>query len=131
MMMAHQIRASSAMLALVASRLLLALANYYLLCYSASLLTLPAVHGSLGISRDDLDDALEPPDSDDLDEQVPRVLPNRNKKRVLTNTKLFYFMQNPRHIQTSESQRSQDLMTAKSDCNRAVITQRRTLTLSN
>ena len=115
--MAHQ-KAELAMFVVFVTRLLLALGNYYLLCSSVAL---SAVQCS-DISRDDtspsemtaLDDEAE--DYDQSESQIRRS-PKRNKKRVLTNTKLFYFLQNPRNLLASESQRSQDQLADKADCN--------------
>lgn len=59
--------------------------------------------------------------------RMNRIKPHRmnrnptNKQRVLTNTKLFYFLQDPRTLFTSESRPSPDQITAKSDCKVANI----------
>lgn len=126
MLLAAPLKAQLAMLTLCAGRLLLLLGPCYLLCSGVSLINgLPLVDGSDVSSRDDgisghdvTDYEGDNVDSDDTP-HARITPPRRNKKRVLTNTKLFYFLQSPpRQLSTSESQRSQvDQIADKSDCN--------------
>ena len=115
-------------LTLFAGRLLLILGPCFLLCTGVTLINgLSLVDGS-EVARDDgisgngdVADYEGDNVGDSEDTSHARIVPpRRNKKRVLTNTKLFYFLQSPptsRQLSTSESQRSQvDLIADKSDC---------------
>lgn len=131
MMMLAPLKAEMALLTLFATRVLLLLGPSYFLFTSFSALV-PLVEGAYSdISRDDTtnehdrSDLADNEDNMDNSEDIPSEirkssLPRRNKKRILTNTKLFYFLQNPpRQLSTSESRRSlvTDQIADKSDCN--------------
>lgn len=135
MMLPPVLKGELALLTLFVGRVLLLLGPCYLLCTGIGSALVPLVEGSYSdFSRDDTlngHDRMEPDlggdgsedsldDSQDTASHLQSFSPPRprNKKRILTNTKLFYFLQNPtRQLATSESRRSQvDQIADKTDC---------------